>query len=252
MKNSSMKTAPNGSTPPITTVVSQPFHHAVSGTCRGILFVRTGSSGASLRYPTKLPTNVNGTLTPNHRNINANRLQNGTAPLDRCPHTKKFNSRNTVDTSIGNANAALVVVRFHCVILNDLYARADAYPLNTPLNTNKKIPAVPRLPRFAGLSTPITLSTILPTTILNTCVPVPTHTANQLANFGGRKTSPCTSFQPVSSAASSAVSRSLYAEMSLRSVRSMIIATIPVKNSSTINELTMLNQCTSFDVGIVR
>jgi hypothetical protein len=51
-----------------------------------------------------------------------------------------------------------------------------------------------------------------------------------------------TSFQPVSSCASSADSSSLYCEMSRRSVRIMIIATMPVRNSTIMSELMMENQ----------
>ena len=51
-----------------------------------------------------------------------------------------------------------------------------------------------------------------------------------------------TSFQPVSSWASSAVSSWLYLEMSRCSVRIMIMATMPLRNSTIMSELMMLNQ----------
>ena len=43
MKNSSMKTAPKGRMPPMSTLKAGCMYHACSGTCRGILLVRTGS-----------------------------------------------------------------------------------------------------------------------------------------------------------------------------------------------------------------
>ncbi len=46
MKKSSMKTAPNGSTPPTRHEKTGFMYHGCSGICLGILLVRTGSSGA--------------------------------------------------------------------------------------------------------------------------------------------------------------------------------------------------------------
>ena len=46
-------------------------------------------------------------------------------------------------------------------------------------------------------------------------------------------------FQPDSSCASSSACISLYVEMSLRSVRIMIIATTPVRKSAIMSELTI-------------
>lgn len=51
-----------------------------------------------------------------------------------------------------------------------------------------------------------------------------------------------TSFQPVSSAASSCVSSWLYLEMSRYSVRTIIMATMPDRKSTIMTLLTMLNQ----------
>lgn len=72
--------------------------------------------------------------------------------------------------------------------------------------------------------------------------PVPMQTERAPGAGGGRKTSPCTSFHPVSSAVSSTVSSWLYCVMSLRNVRIMIIATIPERNSKIIMLFTTENQ----------
>merc|ERR1712072_600412 len=64
---------------------------------------------------------------------------------------------------------------------------------------------------------------------------------------GGLKTSAWTNFQPdssLSSAFSSSDKTRLYRTMSLWRLRTMIMATITVKNNTISNELTMENQCT--------
>ncbi|RDX68699.1 hypothetical protein CR513_52285, partial [Mucuna pruriens] len=52
IKKSSMKTAPNGSIPPIRTEKTGFMYHACSGICLGILFVFTGFSIAGFLNPT--------------------------------------------------------------------------------------------------------------------------------------------------------------------------------------------------------
>jgi hypothetical protein len=71
---------------------------------------------------------------------------------------------------------------------------------------------------------------------------VPTSAASVPGRAGGLNTSPCRSFHPVSSCASSSASSSLYREMSRFRVRTMIIATIPERKSMTSAELATLNQ----------
>ena len=78
-------------------------------------------------------------------------------------------------------------------------------------------------------------------TTLNTITLVPRHAPTDLNSMGmveeGRNTSPCTSFQPDSSLASSITFGSLYWAMSLRRARSRIIEIITVRNSTIMIEL---------------
>lgn len=53
MKKSSMKTAPKGRMPPMSTLNAGCMYHACSGTCLGILFVRTGSFVAKCVNPVR-------------------------------------------------------------------------------------------------------------------------------------------------------------------------------------------------------
>jgi hypothetical protein len=57
-------------------------------------------------------------------------------------------------------------------------------------------------------------------------------------------TSPCTSFQPVSSSTSSAASVALYRLKSRWRVRIMIMATMPERKSTIMSELTIENLLT--------
>jgi hypothetical protein len=80
------------------------------------------------------------------------------------------------------------------------------------MKTKSSTKAVTRLPCCAGLRKPSTAKTSRQTHIASTCMPPPTKTERNMGPKkpeGGRKTSPCTSFQPVSSAASSGLVSSL-------------------------------------------
>ena len=78
----------------------------------------------------------------------------------------------------------------------------------------------------------------------STCMPVPIVVASQAASGGGRRTSACTSFQPDSSSSSSFSSTELYSARSRRSVRTIIIATMPDSSSTITSEFRMENQWT--------
>ena len=95
---------------------------------------------------------------------------------------------------------------------------------------------------MAGERKPSTAKIIVITVIVKVCTPVPTRTESIMGMRGGRKTSPCTSFQPVSSSTSSVTSVALYLARSRCSVRIMIIATMPVRKRTIISELTIENQ----------
>lgn len=104
-----------------------------------------------------------------------------------------------------------------------LYSRPAAKPPTMPKNMYMKIADVIRDPRVAGEIMPNIENRIAMVIIQNSWHPLPMITENSSKFSGGRKTSPCTSFQPVCSSASSA-SSSLYLAMSLRRVRTMINA----------------------------
>lgn len=110
-----------------------------------------------------------------------------------------------------------------------------------PSKTNNTIEHVINAPRFAGDKKPKQANANVTNVIQNTCAPDPSKTDKSIPLRGGRNTSPWTNFQPNSSCASSPHSIWLYRAMSLWSVRSIIIATIPDKNSTMTNELRMLN-----------
>ena len=74
------------------------------------------------------------------------------------------------------------------------------------------------------------------------CMPVPTDVARSIGSGGGRRTSAWTSFQPLSSCSSSFSSLELYRLRSRRSVRIMIMATMPVSSSTIASELRIENQ----------
>mmetsp|Transcript_23134 Transcript_23134/g.71540 ORF Transcript_23134/g.71540 Transcript_23134/m.71540 type:complete len:232 (-) Transcript_23134:489-1184(-) len=110
------------------------------------------------------------------------------------------------------------------------------------MKTNSSSMAVMSPPRLAGLRKPSTAKSTVTTPMPVSCTPQPHSTLSMPGAAGGRNTSPCTSFQPVSSCASSTVSSWLYFEMSRCSVRSMIMATMPDRKSTIISELMIENQ----------
>ena len=76
------------------------------------------------------------------------------------------------------------------------------------------------------------------------CMPVPIEVESSVVSGGVRRTSAWTSFQPDSSRSSSFSSAELYSARSRRSVRTMIIATMPESRRTMTSELRMENQCT--------
>lgn len=63
---------------------------------------------------------------PNHSSVSAARVEKGTAPVLRWPHTKKFRARNTPATRPGKASAVRSVTPRRPVPAQALYARAEA------------------------------------------------------------------------------------------------------------------------------
>mmetsp|Transcript_31073 Transcript_31073/g.53148 ORF Transcript_31073/g.53148 Transcript_31073/m.53148 type:complete len:208 (-) Transcript_31073:543-1166(-) len=110
------------------------------------------------------------------------------------------------------------------------------------MKTKSSSIAVISPPRLAGERKPSTAKTIVMTPMLRHCTPVPTSTESIIGYCGGRKTSPCTSFQPVSSSTSSVASAWLYRLKSRWRVRIMIIATMPERKRTIIRELMIENQ----------
>lgn len=108
IKNSSVKTAPNGRTPPIKDVIKGLVNHGCFGTCRGMAFVLTGSSIVSLRNPMYAPTKTNGTEMPNQSNSRENIVVKGTAPELPVYHINRFTIKKTIKTTPGNQNMWLL------------------------------------------------------------------------------------------------------------------------------------------------
>jgi len=97
-------------------------------------------------------------------------------------------------------------------------------------------------PRLAGDRNPIMERKMHAIDTLKMCTPVPTATAKSSGLGGDRKTSPHTSFHPMScfdwlSASSSSFRSFLTVLMRMRKM-------IPEKKNTTSMELRMLNQCT--------
>ena len=78
------------------------------------------------------------------------------------------------------------------------------------MKTKSSSIAVISPPRLAGERKPSTAKHIVMIDIASVCTPVPTKTESSIGSAGGRKTSPWTSFQPVSSSISSDASIALY------------------------------------------
>mmetsp|Transcript_15928 Transcript_15928/g.38773 ORF Transcript_15928/g.38773 Transcript_15928/m.38773 type:complete len:208 (+) Transcript_15928:314-937(+) len=179
---------------------------------------------------------------PNHSSVRAHSVPKGAAPADRWPHTSRLRRKKEMKHTPGNMNAVCSVLIFQSTSWNILNRRPLKYPAKMPMSTNSRSMAVMSPPRFAGLRNPSTANTMVTNVMPSSCTPVPTYTDSRPGATGGRNTSPCTSFHPVSSCASSTVSSWLYWLMSRRSVRTMIIATMPERNSRIMRELMMENQ----------
>ena len=70
------------------------------------------------------------------------------------------------------------------------------------MSTNRTMKPVTIEPRLAGERNPSAANMIVDTDIQKIWTPVPMSTENRIGLGGGRKTSPCTSFQPLSSCSS--------------------------------------------------
>ena len=91
------------------------------------------------------------------------------------------------------------------------YTRLEWYPAEAPMKTKMRMKAVRRDPRLAGERSPMRAKLRVAKVMRPSCTPVPTMTANSMgAVCGGRNTSACTSFHPLSSLASSRAATSLY------------------------------------------
>lgn len=112
MKKSSVKTAPNGSTPPTMIVKAGFINHDWTGICRGIWFVLTGSSILALRNPKKEPKKTKGTETPNQRHNIANIVVKGTAPDDLCPQISRLRMKKIPKKMPGYKKAVNKVICF--------------------------------------------------------------------------------------------------------------------------------------------
>mmetsp|Transcript_205 Transcript_205/g.541 ORF Transcript_205/g.541 Transcript_205/m.541 type:complete len:260 (-) Transcript_205:865-1644(-) len=248
MKKSSTKTTPKGRTPPMRTEGTERMYQICSGICRGMAFVRTGGSIVSLLKPRKLPRKTRGRLRANQKRRRATRVPKGTAPVPWSPHIMRLSAKKMRKTTPGN-NVAVRTVFLSLSVpapLNILQKIALTYPAGSPMKTKKRIMTSSSEPLFEGERKPSTANEMVQHDIPKTCIPDPMKTASSEACFGGRNTSPYTSFHPVSSRASSRASSLwsswLYLYKSFLRILSMIMATIPDRKSRMTDELTMLNQ----------
>jgi len=86
------------------------MYHGCGGTCRGILLMRTGYSGAAFLNPKYEPTNTSSTEMPNHICVSASSVPKGTAPEDFCPQTIRFSKKNMMKHTPENMNAVCRVL----------------------------------------------------------------------------------------------------------------------------------------------
>merc|ERR1711862_724506 len=105
IKKSSVNTAPKGRMPPTRQVKMGWINQGCAGICRGIWFVRTGSSMLGLRKPKYAPRKTSGTEMPNQRQRMANIVVKGTAPEDFCPQMNKFKTKKMTKNIPGYKNA---------------------------------------------------------------------------------------------------------------------------------------------------
>jgi len=82
MKKSSTKHAPNGRTPPMTTVKVVLRYQGAVGTSLGMFENLAGNSRGSLRKPKYAPRKTKGTEMPNQRARRASSVVIGTAPVE--------------------------------------------------------------------------------------------------------------------------------------------------------------------------
>mmetsp|Transcript_22864 Transcript_22864/g.35793 ORF Transcript_22864/g.35793 Transcript_22864/m.35793 type:complete len:208 (+) Transcript_22864:573-1196(+) len=195
------------------------------------------------RYPKNAPTSTRGVEIPSHISKRAKRVPNGTAPEDFWPQMNKFKTKKMPKQTPGYNIAVQMALLLHLVPLNMRKNRAEVYPPNIPMNTKRKSIACMSAPRLAGERNPKQAKAMRMKVDTQSCTPVPTKTESHPAMAGGRNTSPCTSFHPVSSTPSSRSPRS-YLWKSRRIVWSMIMPTIPDKKMTIMKEFKIENQCT--------
>lgn len=143
-----------------------------------------------------------------------------------------------VKTMPGTSTGVRMMLRFQDSPDQVLYMRADTYPPMKPRSVYRMTMTVPRLPRFEGERKPRSAKKIVKPVMTKSCAPEPRKIERSMGLPGGRNTSPWMSFHPESSCTSSSVRSSwLYRAMSLRSARSRIMPTEPVRNMTMMVEL---------------
>lgn len=138
----------------------------------------------------------------------------------------------------------------HCRPRKDLYKVLLKYPATVPKSMYKTNNAIIRDPRRAGLRKPTADKQIENKTVNPSCAPEPQNTQKSIGEVdGGRNTSACTNFHPLSSTSSSSTpapisASALYAAISRRRFRTKMDITNRLKNNTTKIEFVMEYQCT--------
>mmetsp|Transcript_28897 Transcript_28897/g.42838 ORF Transcript_28897/g.42838 Transcript_28897/m.42838 type:complete len:210 (+) Transcript_28897:653-1282(+) len=163
-------------------------------------------------------------------------------PVAAFSNFKKILSIINIATNTpGKAVAVSIVFRFQSESSMNLESLAEVYPATPPEAMYSTMMEVRVWPLSIVLINPQIEARMTNTNVAKICIPVPTATHKILGKcFGGRKTSPCKSFHPVSSIPSSN-SSSLYCKMSFLSVRTIMIATEMVRTKRTKRPFKMAN-----------
>mmetsp|Transcript_43644 Transcript_43644/g.64010 ORF Transcript_43644/g.64010 Transcript_43644/m.64010 type:complete len:234 (+) Transcript_43644:559-1260(+) len=223
------------------------MYHGVSGMTLAIWLVLTGTSIFWARYPKKLPMKTSGVATQTHNKKRAKMVKKLTAVAAPAKRRKMSRNKNIDTNTPGKAVAVRMVFRFHAFAWKNLYRRLLQYPAMLPDKTYSMIIVVSICPLSMGDRNPNNERKMVNTMEAPICAPVPVATQRSMIKLaGGRKTSPCMSFHPLSPPSSN-VSRSenvaLYALISFFNERIMIPPNAAERKLAIMRAFTTENIC---------